>query len=136
MFPSAAQSGGPPPPAARPAQQDVPPMPPSIIAGQGQQAMQGSESLQAQTLSMATQKLLEYKNAVESLLTVMKAVDPESVALFMPAIEFGQALESRLMEVNKRAGAKQPSMAGMPGGQSPAQPASPQGPPGGTAAGM
>ena len=136
MFPSAAQSGGPPPPNVRPAQADVPPMPPSIIAGQGQQAMQGSESLQQQTLAMATQKLLEYKNSLEGLLTVVKAVDPESVALFMPAIEFGQAIEARLMAVNKRSAANQPSMAGMQGGQAPAQPESPQGPPGGTAAGM
>jgi hypothetical protein len=100
--------------------QNVPPMPPSIIAGQGQQAaQQQDQSLQQQTLQMATQKLLEYKNTLESLLTVMKAVDPESVALFMPAIEFGQALEARLAQVNKRAAAPQPSMGGMVGGQSP-----------------
>jgi hypothetical protein len=125
--------------------QGVPPVPPSIIASQGQQAsQQQDQSLQQQTMQMATQKLLEYKNVLEGLLTVMKAVDPESVALFMPAIEFGQALEARLAQVNKRAATPQPSMGGMVGGQSPptgamggaGQSQDSGDPSGGTAAGM
>lgn len=121
MAPQSAMSDGPPPPEVRPpAGQDAPPMPPSIIASQGQQAQgqqaQGggmADSLQKQTLGLAMQKLLEFKNVLEGLLTAMKAIDPESVALFIPALDTGKALESRLQQVMQRAGSQQPSMAGM-----------------------
>jgi hypothetical protein len=130
MMPSP-MSDGPPPPEARPQEQGLPPVPNSIISGQGEQQGKKQESgLQKQTLEMAMQKLLEYKNSVESLVTVMKAVDPESVALFIPAIEVGKALESRLQQVSQRANANQPSMAGMPGGNGPQM----QQPPGGQSA--
>jgi hypothetical protein len=108
-------------------------MPPSIISGQGEQAKNAQpDSLQKQTLQMAVQKLLEYKNVLESLVTTFKAIDTESVSLVIPAVEVGKALESRLQQVQQRAGAQQPSMAGMPGGAGP-EPT----PPGGeSAAGM
>lgn len=97
---------------------EAPPMPSSIIAGEGErQAKAETGGLQKQTLDMAMQKLLEYRNSVEGLVTVMKAVDPESVALFIPAVEVGKALESRLQQIVQRSGMQQPSMAGMPGGQ-------------------
>jgi hypothetical protein len=108
-------------------QQQPAEMPPSIIASQGQQAQQQAQpqagagggmadSLQKQTLGLAMQKLLEFKNVLEGLLTAMKAIDPESVALFIPALDSGKALEARLQAVMQRAGAQQPSMAGMQGG--------------------
>lgn len=124
MFPGP-MSAGPPPPEARntPNGAMAPPMPPSIIGAQGAQADQQkkdqSSSLQKQTLDLAVQSLLEYKNSLEKLMTAMKAVAPESVSLFIPAIEVGKALEAQLQKTTQRASADQPSMAGMPGGQGP-----------------
>ena len=127
-------SAGPPPPGPREpgGENTPPPMPPSIMSGQGQQrrqADQQSDSLQKQTMGLAMQALLEYKNSLEKLLTAFKAIDPESVALFIPAIETGKALEGRFKQVTEKAGAQQPSMAGQQGGASP----EPQ-PPGGQSA--
>lgn len=124
-------SMGPPPPDARPPMDpQTPPMPPSIVSQQAPPSGVGmGGDLQKQTMDMAVQKLLEFKNVVEGLLTAMKAIDPESVSLFIPAIEVGKALESRLKQASERVAAKQPSMAGMPGGQSPNPP-----PPGGASA--
>jgi hypothetical protein len=99
-------------------------MPSSIISGQGEQAQQASgqeDSLKKEAIGLAVQKLLEFKNTIEGLLVAFKAVDPEAVALFIPSIEMGKALESRLQAVMQRSGAKQPSMAGMPGGGQPPQ---------------
>jgi len=78
----------------------------------GQQQKQGG-GLQKQAMDMATQKLLEYRNAVEGVMTVLKAVDPESVAIIMPAIEVGKAIEARLQQVQQRATKSQPSLANM-----------------------
>jgi hypothetical protein len=103
---------------------EPPASPGSIISSQGEQQGKSDSQpmdLQKKTLDMAVQKLMEYRNAVESLVTVMKAVDPESVALFIPAIEVGKALEGRLQQVMHRAGQRQPSMANIPGGGQPPQ---------------
>jgi hypothetical protein len=99
-------------------------MPSSIISGQGEQAQQEggqADDLKKQAVGLAVQKLLEFKNTIEGLLVAFKAVDPEAVALFIPSIEMGKALESRLQAVMQRAGARQPSMANMPGGGQPPQ---------------
>jgi len=136
VTPSPYTDGPPLPPEARGEDQQqgqTPPVPPSIIAQQGaaqQQAAppapQGggagggmSDSLHKQTMGVAVQKLLEFKNSIESLITVMKAVDPESVALFIPALEVGKAIESRLQQTMQRAANPSPSMAGMMGGAGP-----------------
>lgn len=135
MTASPYQDGPPLPPEARPEQDgpQAPPVPPSILAQQGAQggappaeapggAGNGggmSDSLQKQTLAMALQKLLEFKNSIESLITTMKAVDPESVALFIPALEVGKAIEGRLQQTMKRASNPSPSMAGQMGGAGP-----------------
>lgn len=93
-------------------------MPPSIVASQGEQKESGAVGgLEKETLQLAMQKLMEYRNTLQGLVTVMRSVDPESVALIGPAVEVGKALESRLEQVVQRAGSKQPSMAGMQGGQ-------------------
>ena len=81
------------------------------------------------------QKLLEFKNSVEGLLTAMKAIDPESVALFIPGIEMGKALEARLQQSMQRMTSPQPSMAGMGPGQPGEQQSQPT-PQGASAAGM
>lgn len=78
-----------------------------------------SDNLQKQTLALALQKLLEFKNSIEGLVSTMKAVDPESVALFIPAIEVGKAIEGRLQQTMQRASNPSPSMAGMAGGAGP-----------------
>jgi len=118
-------AGGPPPPEMRqPDQATPPPMPSSIISGQGEQAAQATgqeDSLKKQAVGLAVQKLLEFKNTIEGLLVAFKAVDPEAVALFIPGIELGKALEARLQAVLQRAGKSQPSMAGLPGGGQPPQ---------------
>ena len=117
-------SGGPPPPDNREDQEQQSaqptPLPPSMMMAQGEQqnqkAQQG-QGLQKEVLNLAMTKLLDFKNAAEGLLTAMRSVDPESVALFGPVAEVGKALEDRLQKVVQRAGAQQPSMAGMPGAQ-------------------
>ena len=124
MFPAQDDmSAGPPPPDARSESNPAVPaeMPPSIMASTGRrQAAQDTQtdSLKKQTVGLAMQALLEYKNSLEKLLTAMKAIDPESVALFIPAIETGKALESRFQQATQRGMANQPSMAGLPGGAS------------------
>jgi hypothetical protein len=100
-------------------------MPSSVISSQGEQQagmqQEKNNGLQKETMNMALQKLLEYRNTLESLVTVMKAVDPESVALVMPAVKVGEALEARLQQIVQRNQSPQPSMAGMNGSQGPQQ---------------
>lgn len=144
MAPSPYSDGPPLPPEARQDAEQPPPVPPSIIAQQGAQGNSqdgggpppggapqaggptpggqpqgGADMLQKQTLAMGLQKLLEFKNSIESLIVTMKAIDPESVALFIPAIEVGKAIESRLQQTMQRAANPSPSMAGMQGGAGP-----------------
>lgn len=131
MFPPA--STGPPPPENRPVQGagGIPPMPPSMIADQGQRArLQGQnqvDALSKKTIEMAVQKLLEVKNALDGLNTAMRSIDPSSDALMMPMVSAWQGVAQKVKEVIQRTSANQPNMAGM------AQPGATTGAPAGQA---
>lgn len=121
MSPSPA-SAGPPPPDVRGAEPSAPPpMPPSLIADQGQRARtqdkSGLDDLSKKTMELAVTKLMAVKNEIDGLNTAMKSIDPSSDALMVPMLSAWQGVAQKVKEVIARASAGQPNMAGMqPGG--------------------